>query len=53
MFDHRDLALSAEVKSVEISLSHLFFIVTNDGVFEFLCSQEVVDMVMISSLHAL
>uniref|UniRef100_A0ACD5YSK2 Uncharacterized protein n=1 Tax=Avena sativa TaxID=4498 RepID=A0ACD5YSK2_AVESA len=34
-----------EVKSVEISPSHLFFVVASDGVFEFLSSQEVVDMV--------
>ncbi|KAL5197558.1 hypothetical protein ABZP36_001070 [Zizania latifolia] len=34
-----------EVKSVEITPAHLFFIVASDGVFEFLSSQEVVDMV--------
>ncbi|XP_047068258.1 probable protein phosphatase 2C 65 isoform X2 [Lolium rigidum] len=34
-----------EVKSVQISPSHLFFVVASDGVFEFLSSQEVVDMV--------
>uniref|UniRef100_A0A0D9X275 protein-serine/threonine phosphatase n=1 Tax=Leersia perrieri TaxID=77586 RepID=A0A0D9X275_9ORYZ len=33
-----------EVKSVEISPAHLFFVVASDGVFEFLSSQEVVDM---------
>ncbi|CAM0907064.1 unnamed protein product [Alopecurus aequalis] len=36
-----------EVKSVEISPSHLFFVVASDGVFEFLSSQEVVDMVAV------
>ncbi|KAG8079516.1 hypothetical protein GUJ93_ZPchr0007g6164 [Zizania palustris] len=34
-----------EVKSVEITPAHLFFVVASDGVFEFLSSQEVVDMV--------
>ncbi|CAD6216871.1 unnamed protein product [Miscanthus lutarioriparius] len=34
-----------EVKSVEITPSHLFFVVASDGVFEFLSSQEVVDRV--------
>jgi hypothetical protein len=35
----------SEVKSVEITPSHLFFVVASDGVFEFLSSQEVVDRV--------
>uniref|UniRef100_A0A453AWQ3 protein-serine/threonine phosphatase n=1 Tax=Aegilops tauschii subsp. strangulata TaxID=200361 RepID=A0A453AWQ3_AEGTS len=34
-----------EVKTVEITPAHLFFVVASDGVFEFLSSQEVVDMV--------
>lgn len=34
-----------EVKSVEITPAHLFFVVASDGVFEFLSSQDVVDMV--------
>uniref|UniRef100_A0A0A9BXE9 protein-serine/threonine phosphatase n=1 Tax=Arundo donax TaxID=35708 RepID=A0A0A9BXE9_ARUDO len=34
-----------EVKSVEITPPHLFLVVASDGVFEFLSSQEVVDMV--------
>jgi hypothetical protein len=34
-----------EVKSVEITPSHLFFVVASDGMFEFLSSQEVVDRV--------
>ncbi|KAL6841872.1 hypothetical protein ACP4OV_028384 [Aristida adscensionis] len=34
-----------EVKSVDITPAHLFFVVASDGVFEFLSSQEVVDMV--------
>uniref|UniRef100_A0A0D3GU86 protein-serine/threonine phosphatase n=1 Tax=Oryza barthii TaxID=65489 RepID=A0A0D3GU86_9ORYZ len=33
-----------EVKSVEITPAHLFFVVASDGVFEFLSSQDVVDM---------
>jgi serine/threonine protein phosphatase PrpC len=37
-----------EVKSVEITPAHLFFVVASDGVFEFLSSQEVVDMVLVS-----
>jgi serine/threonine protein phosphatase PrpC len=37
-----------EVKSVEITPAHLFFVVASDGVFEFLSSQEVVDMVLLS-----
>ena len=37
-----------EVKSVEITQAHLFFVVASDGVFEFLSSQEVVDMVLLS-----
>jgi len=36
------------VKSVEITQAHLFFVVASDGVFEFLSSQEVVDMVLLS-----
>ncbi|KAL5215683.1 hypothetical protein ABZP36_007084 [Zizania latifolia] len=46
-----DLAVEAvgviaepEVKSVKITPAHLFFIVASDGVFEFLPSQEVIDM---------
>ncbi|KAJ3683857.1 hypothetical protein LUZ60_014084 [Juncus effusus] len=34
-----------EVKVVRISPDHLFFVVASDGVFEFLTSQNVVDMV--------
>ncbi|XP_072998187.1 probable protein phosphatase 2C 35 [Typha latifolia] len=34
-----------EVKTVKISPSHLFFVIASDGVFEFLSSQAVVDMV--------
>ncbi|KAF3326149.1 putative protein phosphatase 2C 35 [Carex littledalei] len=34
-----------EVRVVRISPSHLFFVVASDGVFEFLSSQAVVDMV--------
>ncbi|WVZ66895.1 hypothetical protein U9M48_016054 [Paspalum notatum var. saurae] len=34
-----------EVKSVHITPAHLFFVVASDGVFEFLSSQKVVDMV--------
>ena len=35
---------------MEITPAHLFFVVTSDGVFEFLSSQEVVNMVMIFPL---
>jgi serine/threonine protein phosphatase PrpC len=34
-----------EVKSVDIAPAHLFFVVASDGVFEFLSSQNVIDMV--------
>jgi len=33
---------------VEITPAHPFFVVASDGVFEFLSSQEVVDMVLLS-----
>jgi serine/threonine protein phosphatase PrpC len=36
-----------EVKSVEITPAHLFFMVASDGVFEFLSSQDVIDMVLL------
>jgi Protein phosphatase 2C len=39
-----------EVRVVRISPSHLFFVLASDGVFEFLSSQAVVDMVVIISL---
>lgn len=39
-----------EVRAVRISPSHLFFVLASDGVFEFLSSQAVVDMVVIISL---
>ena len=34
-----------EVMTVKITPNHLFFVVASDGVFEFLSSQAVVDMV--------
>ncbi|XP_064965679.1 probable protein phosphatase 2C 35 [Musa acuminata AAA Group] len=34
-----------EVKTVKITPNHLFFVVASDGIFEFLSSQAVVDMV--------
>jgi hypothetical protein len=36
-----------EVKSVEITLAHLFFVVASDGVFEFLSGLDVIDMVLL------
>lgn len=39
-----------EVRAVRISPSHLFFVLASDGVFEFLSSQAVIDMVIIISL---
>ena len=34
-----------EVKTVQLTPNHLFFVVASDGIFEFLTSQTVVDMV--------
>ena len=34
-----------EVSTVQLTPNHLFFVVASDGVFEFLSSQTVVDMV--------
>ncbi|EEC82551.1 hypothetical protein OsI_27094 [Oryza sativa Indica Group] len=42
-----------EVKSVEITPAHLFFVVASDGVFEFLSSQDVVDMNLMCQLVSL
>jgi serine/threonine protein phosphatase PrpC len=33
----------SEVKSVESTPAHLFFVVASDGMFEFLSSQDVID----------